>query len=188
MKGRTIRLFGMWVALTIAGYAFGGYFGHFPGGYNGEGWKLSAGGWGLLVGGVTGAVAGLLQRPGLRALRIPAGGRWVLAHAAGIGLTHAFLDFRADSIHYLPITAVGGMLLGALCGWALGSLGGNKLLWTAAGGLSWTAALLLSAALLHGPADAWKMNHIYDGLTVGVVNGIVFASLLIRCKRREPGF
>ncbi|HZG84236.1 hypothetical protein [Paenibacillus sp.] len=176
---RTAAFWAAWMAASAAGYAFAGYFGHFPGGYTGENWKLIAAVVGLAFGLITGGVAGLLQWAVMKGFGLPGGGRWTLAHMAAFAATHAFLDARSgEEIGYIWVGLAGGALLGWLCALARREAPAMRWLWTLAGGSSWGAALLLSAWALHSPAETFREHHIYDGLAVGALNGAAFAALL----------
>jgi len=175
---KTAAFWAVWIAVSAAGYTFAGYFGHFPGGYTGENWKLSAAVVGLAFGLITGGVTGLLQWAVLKGFGMPGGGRWPLAHMAAYAATHAFLDARSGGIGYIWVSLLGGALLGWLCALARGEAPAMRLLWTLAGGISWGGALLLSAWVLHDPSETFREHHIYDGLAVGALNGAAFAALL----------
>jgi len=176
--------FVVWVTLSVAGYAFAGYFGHFPGGYTGEDWKWSAALVGFVFGTATGGAVGLLQWLALKAFGFGGGGRWTLAHMAAFAATHAFLDFRSGALPFLWISAAGGAALGVLVASARKEGAAGRLIWAAAGGLSWLAGLAASGRWLHGPSSAFMMNHIYDSIVVGLLCGAAFGLLL---ARRDAG-
>ncbi|HZG56148.1 hypothetical protein [Paenibacillus sp.] len=182
MRGNKRLFLMLFVACSAAGYGFAGYFGHFPGGYTGEEWRPGAAVVGFVFGAVTGAVAGLLQWAALRGFGRPGGGRLVLAVAGAFAITHAFLDVRSTDLEslFLGVGLAGGALLGLLHALAYGRGARRALRWVVGGGLSWGVGLWVSDRLLHGPASEFMMNHTYDGLAVGLLNGAVFAFLHVQ--------
>jgi hypothetical protein len=164
-----------WIGATTVGLAAGGFVFHFPGSIGGQvDWSLSAGLFGLILGVMTGAAAGVLQ---WAALLLPrrTGSRLVLAMALVIGVNHALLDASPFLVSHALMAIVAGLATAAVFAWRLAERDPRVFV---ASAVAWSIGLIAADLLSDSiglPFEetpiGWSTDHAFDGLVVGLVWG-----------------
>lgn len=177
-----------WVAATTIGLVAGGFVFHFPGSLGGQaGWSLSAGTFGLILGGMTGAAVGVLQWAALLLPRRP-GSRLVLAMALSIGVNHALFDASPLLVSHLLMAVAAGLATAATFAWCLGERVRSIFAISAA---AWAFGIVIADVLsdaiglpLEETGLGWATDHAFDGLVVGLAWGGATAATGIATRLR----
>ena len=194
--GRPLSI--VWLAVTTAGLAWAGWFGHFPFGFppglNAPPLRaaLVGAGFGTASAIVLALVQWLVLR---RALGVR--GWWVLATVLGVSALHALGDPLAESgrvglvsAEFVLVGLVGGAIIGALQYLVLRDRLDHAAWWLVASVAGWgigvTAGLAVVAALgLGSGRNAHAVAGATAGVVVGVSTGFVLARLAPQTARRN---
>jgi hypothetical protein len=180
----------IWILATTLGLAFGGFIFHLPGSFGGlSDWDVTATIFGLLIGFVSGVVAGLPQWAGLL-LHRREGLRLLLWMGIGIGITHALHDGGPDALTRVGVSSLSGMVMAAAYVWAIRDRGPVPAIVV---GAAWAVALFAANEVtnrmgLPWQEDAlgWATDHAVNGLIVGVIWGVATALTGIPERLRQP--
>ena len=180
---------GRWIAATTAGFALGGAALHSPGG-SGVGaafleWDASAAIFGAFLGGIVGAITGVLQivALGRRDLRV------FVAMVVTVAIAHALVDGAPEILGVSGVAVMSGAVAAianasaarnwdprsvvvALVGWWAGWMGG--------------VALAGSLGLSYGSTqDVWAMEHLVIAAVLGLAFGSATSPAMRRILRSE---
>lgn len=169
-----------WVLATTLGLALGGFVFHFPGSYGESGFSVAAAGFGMMIGGVNGLIAGALMALVSGAPRAQARAM-VLTMGGSVGFTHAIFDGSSTALPFAAYAILGGILVAAVFAWSLGMRAPHVI---ATIGLGWSVGLIAAnqvGSWLGLPWEetpvGWAMDHAVDGIVVGLVWAIATAAV-----------
>ncbi len=169
----------IWILTTTLGMTVGGLIFHLPGSFGGlPDWDVTATIFGLMIGFVSGVVAGLLQWAGLLLPRRE-GLRLLLWMGVGIGVTHALHDGGPDALSRVGVSSLSGLVMAAVYVWAIGD---RRSLPAIIVGVAWAIALFAANEATNrmglpwqeDPAG-WATDHAINGLIVGAIWGVATA-------------
>ena len=169
-----------WIVAITVGLTLGGAALHFPGSYGPPAFNVSAGVFGLILGGVNGLFVGGLTWIGLLLPRRD-GGRVVAMMVVSVGVTHAINDGSSTDLPFVFYAAIAGLTTAAAAAWILGE---RRLVVLVVIGTAWMAGLIVggsSGTMLGLPRTetplGWAQDHGWDGLVAGIVWGIATAAV-----------
>jgi hypothetical protein len=180
----------IWILTTTLGMTVGGLFFHLPGSFGGlPDWDVTATIFGLMVGFVSGVVAGLLQWAGLLLPRRE-GLRLLLWMGVGIGITHALHDGGPDALSRVGVSSLSGLVMAAAYVWAIRD---RRPVPAIVVGVAWAVALFAANEATNRMGLPWQedpvgwaTDHAINGLIVGVIWGVATALAGIPERLRQP--
>ena len=172
----------LWLAANVLGFTLAGAFARFPGSFPvGSGvnssFDAAAALFGLVLGGVSGAVVGVLQWLVLRRW-IGAGRGWIAATALAIAVTHMLGDGLPVSFDYESIAVDGGVLFYVAQTIALRGRSGGQAL-ALAGAVGYAVGILAGVDRATSSEVYWGEEHLVAGIVCGIAFGAVSVVTLL---------
>ena len=178
-----------WVVAITLGFTMGGAGLHFPGSYGLPAFDVTAGVFGLILGGVNGLFIGALTWIALRLSRRD-GSRVLAMMVVSVGVTHAINDGSSTQLPFAFYAAVAGLVTAGAAAWILGERRPITLVVIAG---AWAVGIIVggwSGTMLGLPITetplGWAQDHGWDGLVTGLIWGTATAVVglpeSIRCR------
>ena len=167
-----------WVVAITLGFTMGGAALHFPGSYGSPAFDVTAGVFGLILGGVNGLFAGALTWIALRLSRRD-GSRVLAMMVVIVGVTHAINDGSSTQLPFAFYAAVAGLVTAGAAAWILGER--RRIMLVVIAG-AWAVGIIVggwSGTMLGLPITetplGWAQDHGWDGLVAGLIWGTATA-------------
>ena len=167
-----------WVVAITLGFTMGGAALHFPGSYGSPAFYVTAGIFGLILGGVNGLFICALTWIALRLSRRD-GSRVLAMMVVSVGVTHAINDGSSTQLPFAFYAAVPGLVTAGAAAWILGER--RRIQFVVVGG-AWAVGLIVggwSGNMLGLPTTetplGWAQDHGWDGLVTGLIWGTATA-------------
>lgn len=167
-----------WIVAITIGFTMGGAALHFPGSYGSPAFAVTAGVFGLILGGVNGLFVGALTWIALRLSRRD-GSRVLAMMVVIVGVTHSINDGSSTQLPFAFYAAAAGLVAGGAAAWILGERRPIQLV--VVGG-AWAVGIIVggwSGNMLGLPTTetqlGWAQDHGWDGLVAGLVWGTATA-------------
>ena len=167
-----------WVVAITLGFTMGGAALHFPGSYGSPAFDVTAGVFGLILGGVNGLFVGALTWIALRLSRRD-GSRVLAMMVVIVGVTHAINDGSSTQLPFAFYAAVAGLVTAGAAAWILGER--RRIMLVVIAG-AWAVGIIVggwSGTMLGLPITetplGWAQDHGWDGLVTGLVWGTATA-------------
>ena len=179
-----------WITAITIGFTIGGAALHFPGSYGSPAFDVTAGLFGLILGGINGLFVGALVWIGLRLSRRD-GLRVLAMMVMSVGVTHAINDGSSTDLPFVFYAVIAGLVVAGAAAWTLRE---QRPVVMAVIGAAWMAGLIVggwSGNMLGLPLTetqlGWAQDHSWDGLVAGLVWGTATAAVgmphMIRLQR-----
>ena len=167
-----------WVVAITLGFTMGGAALHFPGSYGSPAFDVTAGVFGLILGGVNGLFVGALTWIALRLSRRD-GSRVLAMMVVIVGVTHAINDGSSTQLPFAFYAAVAGLVTAGAAAWILGER--RRIMLVVIAG-AWAVGIIVggwSGNMLGLPITetplGWAQDHGWDGLVTGLIWGTATA-------------
>ena len=167
-----------WILAITIGLTMGGAGLHFPGSYGTPAFDVTAGVFGLILGGVNGLFVGALTWIALRLSRRD-GSRVPAMMALVVGVTHAINDGSSTQLPFAFYAAVAGLVTAGAAAWILGER--RRIMLVVIAG-AWAVGIIVggwSGTMLGLPITetplGWAQDHGWDGLVTGLIWGTATA-------------